>query len=243
MKSNEIILILGLTIVAVRASAQGTFQDLNFESANLTPVPPNQGPTVYVATTAALPGWTAYLGADSQTQVIQNSYGNGQAEVDIFGPNYPATDPSFTGANPGVLDGSYSVLLQAGGIPLSAGTENASIAQTGTVPLTAESLQFKAWQTIFTQFTVSFDGNVLNPVVLGTAANYTLYGVNIAPYAGQTGQLEFTADFVTPAAPWLGLDDITFSTTAVPEPNPVVLTGIGGLLLGLNRWRVRRQTN
>ena len=156
---------------------------------------------------------------------------------------YPAADPSFTGANPGVIDGKYSVLLQAGGDPQSEGTENASIAQTGTVPSTAESLQFKAWQAIFTQFTVSFDGNVLSPVVLGTGANYTLFGVDVAPYSGQTGQLAFTSDLVNPGAPWLGLDDIAFSTTAVPEPSPLILTRFGGLLFALNRWRVRRQSN
>jgi hypothetical protein len=223
----------------VSVHAQGKFQDLNFESANLTPVPPNYGPIVYVPTTSALPGWTAYLGATSQSQVIQNSYGEGEAEIDIFGPNYPAAGPSFSGVNPGVIDGNYSVLLQAGAQPPN--LVSASIAQTGTVPLTAESLQFKAWQTFFTQFTVSFDGNTLAPVALGTGANYTLYGVDIAPYAGKTGPLEFTADFVTPGASWLGLDDITFSTTAVPEPSPAVLAGVGGLMFAAYRRLIKRQ--
>jgi hypothetical protein len=47
--------------------------------------------------------------------------------------------------------------------------------------------------------------------------------------------LEFTADFVTSGASWLGLDDIAFSTQAVPEPNPLALTGIGALLFALFR--------
>ncbi len=87
---------------------------------------------------------------------------------------------------------------------------------------------------------MSFDGNTLSPVVLSsgqTAAGqpYTVYGVNIALYAGQTGQLEFTAGFNNSGPSWTELDDIMFSPTTVPEPSPLALTGIGGLLFALYR--------
>jgi hypothetical protein len=65
-----------------------------------------------------------------------------------------------------------------------------------------------------------------------------VYGANIAPYAGQTGQLEFTATFYN----WVELDDISFSTTAIPEPSPLALTGVGGLLFALyRRFAPKRQ--
>ncbi len=115
---------------------------------------------------------------------------------------------------------------------------NASIAQYGTVPLGYQSLQFDAWTTLGTAFSVSFDGNNLSPVVLGGGANYTLYGVNISSYDGDSGTLEFTSLFNTPGAPWLGLDDITFLVT--PEPSIVALTAIGGLLFGAQKWFARR---
>jgi len=195
---------------------------------------------VYVPVSSALPGWTAYIDSVQQTQVQQNAYDTGLAVIDIFGPNYPAAEPS-PGIVPGVIDGNYSVLLQAGAEPGTSGvTTGVSIAQTGTVPDDDQWMQFRAWETYWTGFTVSFDGNSLSPVVLGTGANYTLYGVNIAPYSGQTGQLEFTADFVTPGSSWLGLDDIAFAAT--PEPSPLVLTGIGGVLFALyRRFALKRQ--
>jgi hypothetical protein len=189
-------------------SAQGTFQNLDFESATLSPVPPNSGPPVYVPISSGLPGWTGYIGTVQQAQIIQNTFGLGQAEIDILGPNYPAAGP-LPGTLPGTIDGNYSVLLQSGLSPID-GTSlvGASIAQTGAVPLGAESMQFKAWQTLYTKFTVSFDGLTLFPVVLGTGPNYTLYGVNISPYDGQTGPLEFTANFSGTVASRLSVHEL-----------------------------------
>jgi hypothetical protein len=68
-----------------------------------------------------------------------------------------------------------------------------------------------------------------------------VYGVNIAPYAGETGQLEFT-EVDSGSNPSALLDDISFSTSAVsPEPSPFILTGIGGLIFALRR-NLRRQS-
>jgi hypothetical protein len=235
MKTTKLIAILAsVAIGSLLAHAQGTFINLDFESADLSPVPPNQG-GVQVPVGSALPGWTAYIGTDQQSQVTQNDYGHGLAQIDVFGPNYPAAGWPPSPDNPGVIDGNYSVLVQSGFLSDGITPENVSIAQTGTVPIGYQSLEFKAWPTFANEFSVSFNGNNLSPVMLGTGPNYILYGVDISPYAGQTGQLEFTADFVTPGASWLGLDDIAFSPSAVPEPSPLVLTGIGGLLIGLYR--------
>jgi hypothetical protein len=229
-----------LASVVFSGLTQTNFQNLNFESANLASTPRPYPNLVPIA--SALHGWNAYVGAVQQTQVQQDAYGTGGASVDVFGPSYSAAGPTFSGGfQPGVIDGKYSVLLQAGLLNDGITPENVSIEQAGTVPQGAESLQFKAWQTAQTPFTVAFDGNTLSPVVLGSGANYTLYGVNIAPYAGQTGPLEFTSDFVTPGAPWLGLDDISFSTSSVPEPSPAVLASIGGLLFALLQRIVRRR--
>jgi len=71
----------------------------------------------------------------------------------------------------------------------------------------------------------------------GTAPSgqpYDVFGVNIAPYAGQTGQLQFTALDNNPPGN-IELDDITFPTQPIPEPSPLALTGVGALLFALYR--------
>jgi len=226
-------------LAALSAQAQSAFTNLNFESATLSPVPPGP-PSTYVPVSNALPGWSVHLGNTPQTQVVQNDLFFGTASVDIFGPNYPAAEPPPKG-DPGIIDGNFSVLLQAGADPATHALEAASIAQYGTVPPGSQSLEFKAWMTSFTEFSVSFDGNNLSPVALGNGANYTLYGVNISSYAGDPGTLDFSALFSGAGASWLGLDDITFSQNVVtPEPSIVTLTAIGGLLFGVRKWFARR---
>lgn len=193
-----------------------------------------------VAVSSALPGWTAYLGNTEQSQVLHNYAYNSTATVDILGPNWQET----SGYTFGIIDGQYSVFIQSGNDPNNVTTfDNASIAQTGTVPANAESLQFKAWQLYVGRFSVTFNGNSLSPVVLSTGQGpsgqpYTLYGADISPYAGQTGQLEFTQLYNT-ADPSLLLDDITFSPNAVPEPSTLALIVTGGLALAVRRWRAK----
>jgi hypothetical protein len=70
---------------------------------------------------------------------------------------------------------------------------------------------------------------------LSTGANYTLYGGNIPlAFAGQSEQLMFSA---LEGENFWNIDDIQFSSTAVPEPNEFALGALGALLLGLRRWR------
>jgi hypothetical protein len=65
--------------------------------------------------------------------------------------------------------------------------------------------------------------------------------VDVSPYEGQAGTLEFTALFnYNAGASWLGLAAINFSTTEVPEPSIVALSAIGGLLFGARKWLARR---
>jgi hypothetical protein len=216
--------------VAVSTQAQGIFQNLNFEAA--TPGPPITGPIIgadYQPVGLALPGWNASIGGVPVTLVLQNDFTGGAASIDIFGPNW-------TSIGPGIIGGNYTVFLQA----FNPGLGNVSLWQDGTVPATAESLQFKAWEFLPTAvFSVSFDGNALSPAAISSGVSpsgqaYTLYGANLSPYAGQTGQLEFTA-LAGNGPSWIEFDDIAFSTQVVPEPCPLVLTGVGALAFALYR--------
>ncbi len=218
-------------LAVLSAQAQGTFQNLNFESANLSPIVSGQYGGE-VAISSALPGWSATIGGVAVTQVLQNNYTLGEASISIFGPSWNDVDP-------GIIDGNYTVFLQA----FNPGQGNVSLWQTGTIPANAASLQFSAWNytSVNEAFSVSFAGNSLSPVSLGSGQSasgqaYTVYGVSIAPYAGQTGQLEFTA-FGGQGPDWIELDDIAFSPNGVPEPSTLALVVIGGLALAARRWR------
>jgi hypothetical protein len=226
-----------ILLAALSAQAQGTFQDLNFEQANPVAVG-NPYPAYYVTAASALPGWTVYIGTVQQTDVLQNFSTTGAVAVEIFGPNLPATS-----SQPGSLDGNYSAFLEGGFGNPSGTLYSASIAQTGMVPVGSQSMQFEVWQSLPYNSAVSFNGNNLTPVVLGTTATYTIYGVDMAPYAGQTGQLEFTSTApIGPGLTQFGVDDIAFSTNSVvPEPNILVLSAIGGLLFGVRKWFARRR--
>jgi hypothetical protein len=79
------------------------------------------------------------------------------------------------------------------------------------------------------------DGFLFFEVAVGP--NYTLYGANISAWAGDTEQLSFSAleDTTSGLNNW-EINDISFSpTVATPEPNTLVLTGIGSLLFTLYR--------
>jgi len=218
-------------MAVLSAHAQSTFQDPNFESANVPIVP--YGQYGEEATTAsALPGWNASIGGVAVTQVILNAYSGGMASIDLFGPGWIY-------ANPGIIDGNYTVYLQAFG----AGQGNVSIWQNGTIPGNAESLQFEAWGfDPASALSVSFAGNSLSPVLLSSGQDPSgqdddVYGADIAPYSGQTGTLEFTAVVNGLGESATELDDITFCPTSVPEPNTLALLVMGGLALAARRRR------
>ena len=217
---------LGVVLVAFLENTCGqSFINLDFESANLSPIPAG-GFGGGVSITDAIPGWTGYLGTNRVTQVLQNNATLGDASIDIFGPNW-----SYVG----IIEGQYTVVLQPGGDPYpGGGYDEASITQTGSVPFNAHSLQFKA-QTRGS-FSVSLGGQDLSLIPLGTGANYTLYGADITPFAGQVETLTITAesDYVN------FFDSFVFSPSSVPEPSALSLFGI--CILFVCWWMKRPNT-
>lgn len=219
------ILLASFTAVVQYSNSQG-FINLNFESANVSGYSPGEG----VPTEDALPDWSAYFGPSSDptysgpiSEVAYDGISTGGAGVSLVDSNAPAPYSS--------IQGNYSALLE-GSIP---GAETAaSIGQTGTIPSTAQSLTF--WGSLSGSLEVSFDGQMLSLVDISNAVNYTVYGVNISPFAGQTGQLLFTAPVDTATV----LDNIKFSTSPVPEPSKLALCALGGLSLAL---RLRKKSS
>jgi hypothetical protein len=206
--------------------AQGTFQNLNFEQASIVPI---SGQPFAVTVANALPGWTVDYGSVQQTQISYNDpLLGGETWVTLYANGYP-------GGPVPVIDGNFSLLLQGGevnGLPASA-----SISQTGQIPSGTQTLLFEeAGSPTFPPepAEVFIGDHQLSLSSLGSGTgngvSYTIFGGNISAWAGQAEQLTFSS----PAGNYL-IDDISFSTQSVPEPNPLALTGAGALLFALYR--------
>jgi hypothetical protein len=212
------ITILAAALLGDSVHAQGTFQNLNFELAD-----PGTGTTAFnIPVANALPYWAVTIGGVQRTEINYNATSTGSTAVTLVS----TADSVFP-----AIDGNYSVLLQ-GGITASA----ASISQTGIIPAGTESLMFEAQPDVGT-FQVFVGGQNVPFSALGLGPNYTLYGANISAWAGDTEQLTFSA---MEGGQGVGLnnwvlDDISFSPTGVPEPDPFILTGLGGTLFALCR--------
>jgi hypothetical protein len=216
---NGILIILMLA-VKYRASAQG-FTNLNFESANVSGYPPGSGD---VPISAALPGWSGYYGNNQTSQVWYDGISIGGAVISIIDNNAPSFAP---------LQGNYSAFLFGGGGPEGL---SASISQTAVIPTGTESLLMDAWSYDASPI-VAINGQPISMIPLQTFANYSLYGGTVpAADIGPSVTLSFTDPPPATGGPSMfELDNITFSTQAVPEPSPLALTAVGGLLFALYR--------
>jgi hypothetical protein len=126
-------LFLAVLTVASVANAQGTFRNLDFESANVPSLPAGG----IVSLTDGMPGWSADVLFNGG--IYHNSISIGGASIAIEGPQF---DPAF------ILFGNYTAYL-VGDFP---GPNSASIWQTGQVPQTARSLYFLSIQVQFRSF-------------------------------------------------------------------------------------------
>jgi hypothetical protein len=214
-----------LLLLCQSGLAQG-FVNLDFEDATVILA----GSPDMIEASSAIPGWAAYYGSSSNptlsgtlANIFYDSQTIGGAGVFLDDANTPSgTD----GLSLIPIQGSFSVFLE-GSIPYAAVA--ASIGQTGTISNTARSLTFFAEQG---GLQVTFNGQNIPFSAIGNGAGYTIYGADISNYAGQTGQLLFTAPGNNSAAL---LDNIQFSSSSVPEPSELALTALGALLLGFRR--------
>ena len=188
---------------------QGVFVNLNFERATIVP---SSTFLPLVVATSTLPYWTAYIGSSPLDNIVYNDLTVGSPAVSIH-------DSASSFQQP--LNGSYSVILQHSGVDPT----SASIGQTGQVPATSLSLLFDCVN--YQNVQVTFRGTPLPLMLLNTTPNYAVVGADISSFASQSGELRFTGLSLSPTA----LDDIRFSTIAVPEPSTFALVGIGGLVL------------
>ena len=215
--------LLVFLVCATGVNAVSPFQNLDFQSANLSEIPAGQfGGNVPI--TNALPFWTGYLGTNRVTQALHNSITLGNVSIDILGPNWDASP---------LILGQYTVMLQSGGNPFGGGAANAAIAQVGLVPVNTQSILL---DVIGTNFSLSFSGQIIPLSTVGSGLNYTVYGGNVSVFAGQVGELRVST--FNPDGTAIELGPITFSTQAIPEQSSVSLL-LGGVL-GLFFWQRTR---
>lgn len=206
---------------------QGTFQNMNFEQANVPVIPAGQfGGSV--SSLDAVPGWITYYGTNATTQVLHNNNTFGAVNISIIGPNWNVFP---------VLQGSYSVFLQSGLVGFDPST-SASIAQTGVIPISALSIQLlaaiQASASDPNQLIVSIGGQNIPLVALSTTPNYTVYGGDISGFSGQTRELRI-GSFPSADDPYhyFEIDNILFSNQPIPEPGAgtIFLFGLAALAI------------
>jgi len=198
-----------ITLLSWEGKSQG-FVNLDFESANLT-----GHPTGSVPAADAFPGWTV-----NAQYIIYD-------DVSLSGASISIMDTS--GYPPGPIQGNYWAFLATGLVPQTDVT--ISLSQTGTIPLGMQSMTF--WGNIG-GLQISFGGQALAFSETGSTANYNIYSADVSAFAGLPGQLLFSLPAYTSNAT---LDNIQFSSSAVPEPSAFALTALGGLLLAWRRWK------
>jgi hypothetical protein len=222
----SIFTLVGLLAGTTVGISQG-FVNLDFESANASGYSSGTIPT-----TNAIPGWTAYISGVAQSSIL----------YDDETLSDPAISLQDTNGIYSPIQGSHSVLLQGQFNPThnSIYTNSVAIGQTGLIPTLAETLIFSANITVggpyLDNMQLTFNGQNLGFTQIGSGANFTIYGANISPFAGQTGQLLFSV-------PYNGgvlLDNIQFSSLPVPEPSGLPLAILGAGLIGWLRWKKSR---
>ncbi len=212
--------LLSLTLkVAPLCLAQGTFGNLDFESATVPSVPPDQA--VLINATEGFPNWTVYIGSQQASQVWYNGISLGGALVGLI-------DRHTAVYGNEVIQGNFTASLDSGLVSIG-GTlvpVSAALAQIGFIPVDAHTLLFGASQNV-SALSLAFNGQDLPFVRLASGSNYGLYGADISRIAGLAGELRFTETPLPSSNFQIAyLDNILFSTTSIPEP---AVLGFGGL--------------
>ena len=226
MKTKNVVVFTILFLFCLNGFGQG-FINLNFESANVS----NYSSPNYIPATNAIPGWSAYLDGSLQNSIFYDNATLGAAAVSLQGTN---------GVQPAIA-GLFSVFLQGAIGGSSITPQTAAIEQTGLIPVTMQSLIFwgnTSLSGVTNNMQLAFNSSIIPYSAIGNGNGYTIYEADISSFAGQSGQLVFTAFGNT----WAEIDNIQFSSTAVPEPSGLALAALGTLLLGFRRWRNSSQT-
>ncbi len=157
------------------------FQNLNFE-ANLI----NLGSNSFLGPLYAIPDWTVNFNGAPQTGL----------------PDFESLDETGAAliAGPGAIDGNQSVNLVASSYEAPVGgSSSESISQSGTVPNTAQLIEFKlaSIQTVGiankslpqNYFFIMLNSRIIPIQILTNTGSFIVLGGNVSRWAGLTAQL------------------------------------------------------
>jgi hypothetical protein len=231
---------LSVSILVAQGLCAQQFVNLDFESANVPHLSPEQWGGGYVPISDAVPGWTCAIDGVQVIDVLNNNGTSGGPSLSIWGQR-----ATLVG---GVLQGSQTVILSAGfGDDFG---HTISLSQTGLIPLSARSLLFKAAPYDQTTpgpadglFSVFLGGSSLDYYPLSIGVNYTLYGASIpAEFAGTVQSLMFTDASFPGSWHYEKLDDIQFTADPIPEPSFISLVALSLALIVLRSRRPNKIT-
>jgi hypothetical protein len=192
----------------VHGSAQ-SFRNLDFEAAGSQTIPAN---AVWLSWSLAATGWQHAPGADTFF-VYHNPPATNLTQA------YSLVDSSSSQWKP--LAGNFSLALSSGYYSLAQPNANwvpAEVSQSGVVPNDAVSFRLLAEG----DFQVYINSTRIEMSNLGG----NLFGGDVTSFAGQLVNLEIVSASTRLHDPVL-IDNLSFSTQAVPEPSILAVLGLG----------------
>ncbi|HEU5068886.1 MAG TPA: PEP-CTERM sorting domain-containing protein [Verrucomicrobiae bacterium] len=227
-KIKQSVSVVLFTFWAQIAFGQGSFQNLDFEAAVISPPPAGYIPSDAdnpISAADALPGWTVREDGIA-CDAVWGSPGLDVTSVVLISGNTINYPP---------IQGAYSIQLSVNTYdPVY--NQSASISQTGLVPAGMHSIQFLVqypYLQDINDLLVTLNTTPIELVPIASAGQTVTMAGDISDYAGTIAELKFT---VLPSS-FFGLDSIMFSPQAVPEPSMFSLFGLGLLGLGWHRRR------
>jgi len=234
-KDFQAIMVVAAAVCAsiISGNAQ-QFQNLNFESPLINTYATDQfGDELY-----QIPNWTAAIGS-SQISVATSS-----------GGLLDQSDVYVNTASP--IDGTTSINL--GSVYYLASRASVSISQTGLVPQNAQSIQFRInnqrqnelvatpMNPLEPQMFLTMNGQACALNLVSNDGSYYVLGANIGTFAGQTATLTIGANATGYSVEFgATIDDVAFSSVAVPEPSSLTMVGVGiGSMLILGGRKIVR---
>lgn len=229
---RRVLLIAFSTWVSLAGYAQG-FVNLNFESANVT------GPDFLgrIPFANAFPSWQS--DSPGGSLAYYNTPDLDQMTIGIY-------DANSTFYRPHPVFGTYTAYLE-GDLGSQFSTSGyANLRQTAVVPANAKSIRFvtmtySSLPNRIPTLTFSVNGTPVPCSQLQVLPNGVQWVADVSQYAGLSSTIGFglQASYGLSSTHWIfgvGLDSISFSSTPVPEPNPMFLLLAGVAYLRVRMW-------
>jgi hypothetical protein len=227
-KALWLMLLLGFSWVPHMVSGQ-SFQDLNFNSANVSS--PDYLQRVPFAN--AFPSWSS-----SSSMAYYNASDMDQMTIGVYDKNAGLYS---WGPHPILGLSGYTAYLEADLGSFLSGS--VGISQTGVIPVNVQSIRFystiayaSALPGYSPTLSLTLNGTPVPYYQIGTSGAFTQWAADVSAYAGTATALGFEVSatypypYGSPNPHWIfgvGIDNISFSTTPVPEPTTVTFFILG----------------